>query len=206
MADVAVTILATDPTDFADRIQRVKAFAKRVHVDISDGRFAPTKTIGLAQAYGVTGAQFDLHLMIEYPETQMDNALALKPDLIIVHAEAKGDLRGVLEQCHTLGIKAGVAILPQTPIEAVKDLLPLADHVLIFTGSLGHNGGVMQKDCLMKIAEVKQSSKAEIGVDGGVNLETGVLAVAAGADVLDSGSFIHDASSPGKAYADLEAL
>src|SRR5665213_2659826 len=80
MADVAVTILATDPTDFADRIQRVKAFAKRVHVDISDGRFAPTKTIGLAQAYGVTGAQFDLHLMIEYPETQMDNALALKPD------------------------------------------------------------------------------------------------------------------------------
>jgi ribulose-phosphate 3-epimerase len=206
MTGVAVTILATDPTDFAARIKRIQGFAKRIHVDIADGQFTPTKSIGLAQAYGVPGAQLDLHLMINHPEAQIDNALALKPDLIIVHAEAEGDVRGVLEQCHTLGIKAGLAILPQTPVDAIKDLLPLADHLLIFTGNLGHNGGVMQTKCLDKITEIKRQSKAEIGVDGGVNLETGKLAVEADADVLDTGSFVHNAANPQKAYEELEAL
>ncbi len=207
MAIVAPTILATDPADFAARIDRVKPFAKRIHIDISDGEFSPIKTIGLAQAYGVPGAALDLHLMINHPEAQIDNALALKPDLIIVHFEAQGDVKSVLEKVRELDIKTGLAILPGTEVEAIRDLLPLVDHVLIFAGNLGYNGGVMDTECLDKISPLKQINPGlEIGIDGGVTADTGKLAVTAGASVLDSGSYIHDAPSPKQAYEELEAL
>jgi ribulose-phosphate 3-epimerase len=206
MAIVVPTILASDPAGYAGRINRVQSFAKRIHIDISDGEFAPVKSVGLAQAYGIEGVELDLHLMINHPESQLENILALKPNLVIVHIEAEGDIKQVLEQCRQLGIKTGVAVLPATTVDHVRDILPLVDHVLVFAGNLGHNGGVMDESCLPKIAAIKAQATVEVGIDGGVNIETGKRAVAAGADVLDVGSFIHDAASPKQAFAQLEAL
>lgn len=206
MAIVAPTILATTPDDYAARIDRVKPFAKRIHIDISDGQFSPVKSVGLAQAYGVEGAQLDLHLMIHHPENQIENILALKPNLVIVHAEAEGDISQVLDRCRELGIKTGVAILPHTTVDHIRDLLPRVDHVLIFAGDLGHNGGVMDEACLPKISAVKAQANVEVGIDGGVNAETGSKAIKAGVDVLDTGAFVHDAKDPQAAYSKLEAL
>ncbi len=91
MARVAITVDADTPSDFASRIDRVKPFVKRLHVDISDGVFAPHKTIGLSQAYGIDGVELDLHMMVDYPGSQVESILAMEPKLVILHAESKGD-------------------------------------------------------------------------------------------------------------------
>ncbi len=208
MAEVAVTIDADTPADFAARIDRVKGFAKRIHVDISDGVFAPHKTIGLSQAYGIEGAELDLHMMVEYPESQIEKMLAFEPNLVILHFEsAGGHLKEVFSQLKAVGIRTGLAIEHDTTIEQVKDWLPDLDHLLVFTGKLGFNGGEMRVDCLDKIAAAKIfNPNLEVGVDGGVNQETARYALAAGADVLDTGSFVHEAVDPEAAYIGLEAL
>lgn len=208
MAKVAVTIDADTPADFAARIDRVKPFVKRVHIDISDGVFAPHKTIGLSQAYGIEGAELDLHLMVEYPESQIEKILAFQPKLVILHFESEGGhLKEVFRQLREVGICTGLAIKQDTTVEQVKDWLPEIDHLLVFTGKLGFNGGEMHVDCLDKIAQAKAiNPNLEVGVDGGVNQETARYALAAGADVLDAGSFVHESADPEAAYIGLEAL
>ncbi|HSH31463.1 MAG TPA: hypothetical protein VK963_02230 [Candidatus Saccharimonadales bacterium] len=207
MAKVAATILATTPAEYAERIDRVKPFARRVHVDIADGVFAPNKTIGPSQVYGVDGAELDLHIMVEYPESQIQNLLCLEPDLVIFHFESHGDLGTLFKQLKEVGIRAGLAIKPDTTIEQIKSLLPQVDHLLVFTGALGFNGGQFDGACLGKIQAAKAiNPNLEVGVDGGVNQETAHLCIQHGADVLNSGSFIHDAPDPEAAYLGLEAI
>jgi ribulose-phosphate 3-epimerase len=207
MASVAPTILATTPDDYAARINRVKPFAKRVHIDVCDGVFIETRTVGLSQVYDIDGVPFDLHLMMSHPEGQIESIVALSPHLVIVHFEAECDREDLFKQLREVDIRVGLAINPETTIEQVKDLLPNIDHLLIFTGRLGHNGGEFRVDCLDKIGEARAiNPNLEIGVDGGVNQETGRKAIEAGANLLDCGSFIHDAPDPEIAYIGLEAI
>jgi ribulose-phosphate 3-epimerase len=207
MASVAPTILAETPEDYGARIDRVKPFAKRLHIDICDGVFIDTKTVGLSQVYDIDGVPFDLHLMMTHPEGQIENIVALQPQLVIFHFEADVDRDAMMRELRTMEIKVGLAINPETTIEQVKDLLPNLDHLLVFTGRLGHNGGEFRADCLEKIAQARAiNPDLEIGVDGGINQETGRQAIEAGANLLDCGSFIHDASDPEIAYIALEAI
>lgn len=208
MASVAVTILADTPEDFAARVDRVKPFAKRIHIDVTDGVFAPAKTLGLSQVYKLDGAQLDLHMMVEYPQSEVENMLALEPNLVILHFESQGDhLVEAFKQFKDVGIATGLAIKSSTTIDEVKDLLRELDHLLVFTGNLGYNGGEMDLACLEKIGQAKAiNPHLEIGVDGGVNAQTAKLALDAGADVLDVGSFVHDSADPAAAYAGLMTL
>ncbi len=207
MAKAAATILATTPEEFATRIDRIKPFVKRVHVDVSDGIFTNNKTVGLSQVYGVDGAQLDLHLMVQHPEHDLQNALSVEADLIICHFESEGDLRSFIDRVKEVGVKAGLAIKKETTIDQVKELLPLVDHLLVFTGYLGFNGGEFDAEVLDKIAAAKAINPSlEVGVDGGIDQQSARLAVAAGADVLDSGSFIHNSPDPEAAYIGLEAI
>jgi len=104
-------------------------------------------------------------------------------------------------------IKVGLAIKVETTIEQVKDVLPNIHHLVVFTGKLGHNGGEFRADCLEKIGQARAINSAlEIAVDGGVNQETARLAIEAGADLLDVGSFIHDADDPEIAYIAIDAI
>jgi ribulose-phosphate 3-epimerase len=207
MASVAPTILATTPADYAARIQRVKPFAKRLHIDICDGVFIDTKTVGLSQVYDIDGVPFDLHLMMEHPEGQIEDICALQPASVIVHYEANFDHEAFFRELRSMGVKVGLAIKPETTIEQVKDILPNIKHLLIFTGRLGHNGGEFRTDCLEKIGQARIiNPELEIGVDGGVNQETGRMAIEAGANLLNCGSFIHDAEDPEIAYIALAAI
>jgi ribulose-phosphate 3-epimerase len=207
MASVAPTILATTPADYAERIDRVKPFAKRLHVDVCDGVFIDTKTVGLSQVYDIDGVPLDLHLMMTHPESQIENIIALSPQLVIFHYEAEADRESIIRQLHAMEIRVGIAINPETTIEQVGNLLNSIDHLLIFTGRLGHNGGEFQITCLDKIAQARLiNPDIEIGVDGGVDQVTGRLAVEAGVNVLDCGSFIHDSDDPEIAYIALEAI
>jgi ribulose-phosphate 3-epimerase len=207
MASVAPTILASTPEDYSARIQRVKPFAKRLHIDICDGVFIDTRTVGLSQVYDIDGVPFDLHLMMDHPEGQLENICSLHPSLVIVHYEAAADYEAFWHELRSMEIKVGLAIKPETTIEQVKHLLPGLDHLLIFTGRLGHNGGEFRTDCLEKIGQARAiNPDLEIGVDGGVNQETGRMAIEAGANLLDCGSFIHDAEDPEIAYIALQAI
>lgn len=207
MPSIAPTINATDPADYARRINNVKGVAKRLHIDVGDGVFTDVRTIGLTQVYDIDGVPFDLHLMMTQPESQIENIIALQPQLVIVHFEAQFDRDAFFKELREMDIKVGLAINVETTIEQVVGVLPTIDHLLVFTGRLGHNGGEFRADCLDKIAQARSvNPDLEIAVDGGLNQETSRLAIEAGADLLDVGSFIHDAEDPEIAYIAVEAI
>lgn len=187
MAEIVPTILATTPGEYHDRLDLIKDTAKRIHVDIADGEFAPVETINLAQAYVPEGVELDIHLMVKNPLSYLESALALKPALVIVHAEAAGDHSECIAEIQSFGVDAGIALLPDTQVEDHAELTKSADHVLIFTGDLGHYGGDLDHDQLHKLSEVRAlNPNAETSIDGGVNkdnadeLEADVLYVGSG--------------------------
>jgi ribulose-phosphate 3-epimerase len=207
MASVAPTINATTPEDFARRINNVKPFAKRLHIDVGDGVFTDVRTIGLTQVYDIDGVPFDLHLMMVHPEGQMENILAVGPQLVITHFEAPFDHQAFFKELRSVDLKVGLAVKVETTIEQVKDLLETIDHLVVFTGKLGHNGGEFRADCLDKISQARNiNPNLEIAVDGGLNQETARVAIEAGANLLDVGSFTHDADDPEIAYIAVEAI
>lgn len=207
MPRVVPAILTNDPADFGHKLKLLK-FAGRIHIDISQPPFAPTRTIGLAQVHLPAGLDADLHLMISHPDKQTETVISLSPKLAIVHFEAEGNLSYFFEKIAQVGIKKGLAILPETSVDEADAIIKLADHVLVFTGNLGHYGGELRKDCLAKIGEVKAiNPSAEISVDGGINPENAAEVAAAGADILISGGFIANAEDPKAAYGKIaEAL
>jgi ribulose-phosphate 3-epimerase len=207
MASVAPTINATSPEDYGRRINNVKPFATRLHIDVGDGVFDDVKTVGLTQVYDIDGVPFDLHLMMVHPESQFEKIASLMPQLVITHFEAPFDHEAFFKELRSIDIKVGLAVNVETTIEQVKDLLPTIDHLVVFTGRLGHNGGEFRADCLEKIAQARAiNPNLEIAVDGGLNQETSRQAIEAGADLLDVGSFIHDADDPEIAYVAIEAI
>lgn len=207
MASVVPAVLAATPAEYKQGLQKVEGFARRLHIDIADGEFAPSTTIRVAQVYGPENTQLDLHLMLAKPASQLDNAISLKPHLITVHAEAEVDIESFMNRVRPLGIKAGLAVLPATTIDEVARWLPRLDHLLVFLGDLGHYGGDFNSACLPKIGQARAvNPNLEISVDGGVNTQTAPAALAAGADVLISGSFIQQSSQPTKAFRQLEKL
>ena len=207
MASVAPTINAISPEDYAQRIDNVKSFATRLHIDVGDGVFTDVKTVGLSQVYDIDGVPFDLHLMMTHPESQLEDIISLQPQLVIVHYEAQFDRDSFFKELRSMDIKVGIAINTETTVEQVKDILPGIDHLVVFTGRLGHNGGEFRGDCLEKIAQARSiNPDLEIAVDGGLNQETGRQAVEAGANLLDIGSFIHDAPDPEIAYIAVQAI
>jgi ribulose-phosphate 3-epimerase len=207
MASVAPTINATTPDDYARRIDNVKPFANRLHIDVGDGVFTDVKTVGLGQVYDIDGVPFDLHLMMNHPEGHLEDISALGPQLVITHFEAPFDHEAFFKDLRSMDIKVGLAVNVETTIEQVKDLLPTIDHLVVFTGKLGHNGGEFRADCLDKIAAARAvNANLEIAVDGGLNQETSRGAIEAGADLLDVGSFIQDAADPEIAYIAIEAI
>lgn len=204
---IVPAILATTPEDFARKLKALQPFAKRVHVDIADGVFAPNKTINLAQVHIPEGMEVDLHLMLEHPASELETAISLHPKTVIMHFESKDDLAPLFTQLTQLGINAGLAILPQTTPLQAKELISQCQHLLVFTGKLGFYGGEMQTECLAKIAEAKSvNSNLEVSVDGGVNEANAAQTAATGADVLVSGGYVVDSPDPKASYQKLQGM
>jgi ribulose-phosphate 3-epimerase len=125
LASVAPTINATTPQQYAQYIDAVKGFATRLHIVVGDGVFTVVKTVGLCQVYDIDGVPFDLHLMMNHPESQIENIISLQPQLVIVHFEAPCDHESFFKTLHDMDIKVGLAINVETTIEQVRDLLPI---------------------------------------------------------------------------------
>lgn len=201
MASIVVpTVNAPTLDKYNEMMARVRPLTDRVHVDICDGQFADSQTIALTQVQAADSYKLDLHLMVQRPSEYIDTAISLSPSLIIVHAEADAGsgVQDALMHCRTLGIAAGVALLPGTQPASCSDLIRKADHVLVFTGhEIGPNGGVFDAEQLAKIEEIRLlNPTAEISIDGGVGVENASFAFLQGVNVLYVGSAIQEAEDP----------
>lgn len=207
MATICPTVTSENTHQYREQMERAAMFAKRIHIDFMDGTFAPTKSPGLRQAWWPPHMKADLHVMYEHPEAELDEIISLKPHLVIVHAEAKGNFVVIARRLHEANIKAGVAILAKTPIKVIETALEHTDHLLIFSGDLGHFGGRVDLDLLEKVVEAKKlKPELEIGWDGGINDTNIRQLVEGGVDVLNVGGYIQRAEKPHERYDILQSL
>lgn len=205
MGIIVPTLTAETAVIYKEQVDRITGLAERVHIDLSDGDFAPTFLVGINELWAPQGWTVDVHLMANDLEAYVPKLLPLRPNLIIVHAEATGDVRAALMQIKQAGIRAGVALLRSTVPSTVEPLIQLADHVMIFSGDLGRHGGTASLMQLEKIRLIKAiNSNIEIGWDGGVTVENAFSLVQGGVDVLNVGSAIHKAGDPQAAFAKLQ--
>ncbi len=201
MAVIVPTITTNEPHIFREQIERVTAFAPRVHIDLADGVFTENHLISPIQSWWPDGTVADIHLMFEDPVAQAETIISLRPDLVIIHAEAAGNLLGLVDHWHQFGLKVGISLLQDTTPADAHALIAVADHVLLFSGNLGHFGGVADLRLLNKIPEIKAiNAQAEIGWDGGISLDNAGELARGGVDVLNVGGAIQRAEEPKEAY------
>jgi ribulose-phosphate 3-epimerase len=207
LADMAVicpTVTAFDPHEYRVQIERLVPFAKRVHIDLMDGDFAPTKSPALDTVWWPLELTADIHLMYKRPMDYLDRLIKLQPNLVVIHNEAEVHHMDFAAKLHAHGIKAGLAILSDTPIEYAYQIMHSFDHVLVFSGHLGYHGGQADLGLLDKVRKVREHHpEAEIGWDGGINDHNAKQLVDGGVQVLNTGGFIQKADDPQKAYQKL---
>lgn len=206
MAIICPTVLADTPEAYKAGLDNV-AFAPRIQIDLMDGEFAPTKSVNPVQIYWNEGQQADIHLMFKRPAEHLETLIALKPSLVILHAEAEGDLANLFVELKSVDIKTGLCILPETSVESVRSLVEQIDHLLVFGGKLGYMGGTADTSQAKKAMEAKAiNARIEVGWDGGANASNVFELASAGIDVINVGSGIQKAENPEQAYKDLIAL
>lgn len=177
-----------------------------IHIDVMDGSFVPNITIGqpvIASLRSHSKLPFDVHLMVMHPETQIDSFIDAGADMITFHYEACVHHHKVVQQIHAAGKKAGISIVPSTPVAAIKELLPFVDVVLIMTVNPGFGGQVLIPECLTKVKELDCIRKEKgynylVSVDGGINEHTVRDALDAGTDIIVSGSAFFSGRLDGK--------
>src|SRR5665213_296297 len=198
MAVICPTITAYNPHEYRSQIERVQSFTKRLHIDLMDGEFAPTKSPDLGQVWWPAGVAADIHLMYQRPMDYLEQLVKLKPHLVIIHAEADVHHMDFAARLHAADILAGLAILRDTPAENTYQIMHSFDHVLVFSGHLGYHGGQADLGLLDKVHKIRaHHPDAEIGWDGGITAANAHQLVGGGVDVLNAGGFIQQAADPG---------
>ena len=207
MAIICPSITATNLEDYEKQIKKVSHYAHRIHIDLSDGQFAPVKLLSASEAWWPAMVKADFHLMDKLPATAVSTVLRHRPHMVIIHAEADGNFEVFARHCHERKVKVGVALLQSTPAETIIPALELIDHVLIFSGDLGKYGGHADLKLLDKIATLKQHKPdLEIGWDGGVNEQNVAQLILGGVDVLNVGGFIQNAEDANEAIGRLQRI
>ena len=199
---IAPSILAADFTRLAEAIQSAEdAGADYIHVDVMDGHFVPNITIGppvVRSLRRVTQLPLDVHLMISDPMHYVPVFADAGADMLTVHVEATAHVDRVVQQIRSLGVRPGISLNPGTPANAISEILDDVDLVLVMTVNPGFGGQAFIERMPRKIAQVREmleqaGSKAELEVDGGINLRTAGRVVAAGANVLVAGTAVFGA-------------
>lgn len=207
---IAPTVTAYDTHEYRMQMDRITPFAKRIHIDLMDGVFAPTKSPDIDKLWLPKNISCDIHVMFQHPHRIVKKVAILKPSILIVQAEA--DLESVLDaRAQLLGstIRFGVSMLPETdPLDPrYIELTKTSRYILIFSGHLGYHGGKADLSLLDKVDRIRSvNPRAEIGWDGGINKENIALLCKAGIEVLNVGGAIQKSKNPHKSYDELVAL
>lgn len=201
---IVPSILTDNKQDYRTQIERINVFTRRVQIDVTDGKFAPTETLDITNVWWPKNWEADLHLMATNPSEHLDTILKLNPSLCILHAEAQEDLLPSFKTLKEAGIRTGVALLPSTFPGNVKPYIDAADHVLIFAGQLGMQGSPADMMQMEKIALVRNMKpEVEIGWDGGANMSNIRALAHADLDVINVGSVLALADNPAEAFQEL---
>lgn len=206
MVRICPTVTAYDIDSYNQQMQLVASLSDRVHIDLMDGEFAPTRSPSLNDIWWSPGLQADIHLMYQKPMDHVDKLITMRPHMVIIHNEAHVHHMQFAAELHKEDILVGLAVLHDTPIEWAEQIMHSFDQVLIFSGHLGHHGGVADLGLLSKVAYVRDKHpEVEIAWDGGVSEENVGRLSAGGVHVLNAGGAIHSASEPQHAYDTLVA-
>ena len=203
--EISPSVLGANLMCLGEEIRRVEELGIGwLHLDHMDGHFVPNISFGpdfVSAMRKQTKLFLDVHLMLSEPMKYIETYAKAGSDLITVHVEADDDAETMLRAIAAQGIKAGISIKPDTPVQAIEPLLPLCDLVLVMTVEPGFGGQSLREDCVAKIPELKAMIEKSgrdilIEVDGGVKRENAEKVVRAGADVLVMGTGLFRADDP----------
>ena len=202
MIKIAPSILSADFSCLADEIKKVEnAGADYIHIDVMDGTFVPNITICspvVKSLRKVTNLIFDVHLMVEHPETQIKSFAEAGADIITFHIETVKHAHRVIQEIKSFGKKVGVALNPATPLVMLEEILPDIDMALFMTVNPGFGGQKFIDTMVEKLAILRHTAEdnefdIDIEVDGGINDKTAPLVIEAGANILVAGSYVYNA-------------
>jgi ribulose-phosphate 3-epimerase len=206
---VAPSILSADYARLGAQVEEVMAAGARViHVDVMDGHFVPPITIGplvvdsLREQVHRAGGILDVHLMIERPERQVAEFARAGADVITVHQEATPHAHYALKAVREGGCRAGLAITPGTPPEAVSQMTDMVDVLLCMTVNPGWAGQEFIRSSPAKVARLREllPDDVRIEVDGGINVESAPASAEAGATLFVAGTSVFGTKDPAAAY------
>ena len=196
---ISPSILSADFSQLGNEIKRLEdAGADLIHVDVMDGHFVPNLTIGPPVIKALKkdcSIKFDVHLMISPVHKYIEAYSDAGADIITIHPEATKDLSASISKIKELKKKVGISLNPETKVSVIKDYLNQIDLVLVMSVNPGFGGQKFMPEVLDKIKELKNIQKEknidfDIEIDGGINFENSKIAVAAGANILVSGTTI----------------
>jgi len=215
MVRISPSILSADLGRLREEIVMIdKAGADAVHIDVMDAHFVPPLTFGPVVVKHVrknTRLEFETHLMVERPSTLVEDFAAAGADTLIVHSEAKHDMRETIRKIREAGMRPGAAINPETPFETIAPYAHELDTILLMSVHPGWAGqkfihSVVQKISAARAFIEREGFRCILAVDGGINMETGALCVANGANELVAGTAIFSSEDPSGAIRSFKKM
>jgi ribulose-phosphate 3-epimerase len=203
---VTPAILANDLPSFTGLVKLAETFADYVQIDIMDGVFVPSTGISVAELAGVkTVLRSEAHLMVTKPEDWLEAVANFGSEEVIFHYEAVADPAATAALLHDTAFRAGLAVNPATPVAEFLSLADAVDTVMFMAVNPGFYGAPFISAVMDKIRELRAARPfLNIGVDGGINMETAFLAKDAGADFVCVGSAIFKAAEPAQVYCQMK--
>ena len=196
MTKVVPAVEELDAGAFRQRVAQVRQLTDRMQMDVVDGEFADIKTVFPQDVVPPSGLKLDIHLMVARPMEFVSSCIKLRPYTIIVQYESGDGLESIIDRIADNGIRAGLAINPDTPVAEIAPLLGRISHVLVMAYPAGAPGGKLQPKVLSKVTELRDlKDSLEVSLDGGVNAETAKKIAKAGFDVVYTNTYLFSGES-----------